>query len=105
MKYTKEEIAEAIESVKKWAPPGTVVYTRLNHVSRSGMSRSITPLIIRDNEPFYLAWTTAVLFGQVRDKYDGLKIGGCGMDMGFHLVYTLSRIVYDDGNALEHRWI
>lgn len=27
-------------------------------------------------------------------KGDGLKIGGCGMDMGFHLVYELSHALY-----------
>jgi hypothetical protein len=36
---------------------------------------------------------------------NGLVVGGCGMDMGFHAVYTLSRILYNDGYALKQRWL
>ena len=32
-------------------------------------------------------------------------VGGCGMDMGFHLVYTLASVLYKDGYALTHRYI
>jgi len=27
----------------------------------------------------------------------GIRVGGCGMDMGFHLIYSLSRILYPNG--------
>ena len=32
-------------------------------------------------------------------------VGGCGMDMGFHLVYTLSRELFDDGYYVKHEWL
>lgn len=97
MKYSKQEREEALAKLRELCPPGTTVYTKLNHVSRSGMSRSITPFLIVDGEPRYITWSVAVLFGQSRDKYDGLKIDGCNMDMGFHLVYNLSHYLYPDG--------
>lgn len=101
MKYSKEEKAEALACLRKLCTPGTTVYTKLNHVSRSGMSRSITPMVMIDNEPRYMAWSVAVLFNQSRDKYDGIRVDGCGMDMGFSLVYTLSRILYSEGFGVE----
>ncbi len=103
MKYSKQEREEALSKLRKICPPGTTVYTKLNHVSRSGMSRSITPFLIIDGEPYYIAWSVAVIFAQSRDKYDGLKIDGCGMDMGFALVYRLSFLLHPEGFGLEMR--
>lgn len=97
MKYSKEDKAEALATLRKLCPPGTTVYTKLNHVSRSGMSRSITPFIMIGNEPRYIAYSVAVLFNQSRDKYDGIRVSGCGMDIGFHLVYNLSYLLYPEG--------
>ena len=34
-----------------------------------------------------------------RGRGDGLKVSGAGMDMGFWLVYTLSRALWPDGYA------
>ena len=101
MKYSKKEREEALAKLRELCPPGTTVYTKLNHVSRSGMSRSITPFLIVDGEPRYIACSVAVIFAQSRDKYDGLKIDGCGMDMGFALVYRLSFLLYPEGFGIE----
>ena len=30
-------------------------------------------------------------------KHGGFEIGGCGMDMGFALVYSLSQLIYPSG--------
>ena len=30
-------------------------------------------------------------------KAEAIRVGGCGMDMGFHVVYNLSRALYRDG--------
>jgi hypothetical protein len=41
-------------------------------------------------------WVNQLLeYGIDRDK-GGLKVGGCGMDMGFHVVYSLSRSMFRD---------
>jgi hypothetical protein len=39
--------------------------------------------------------------------HGGVKVDGAGMDMGFHLVYTLSQVLYgaQEGYALKQRWI
>ena len=97
MKYSKEEKAKALATLRSLCPPGSTIYCKLNHVSRSGMSRSITPLVFIDDEPRYLTHAACVLLDQSRDKYDGVAVSGCGMDMGFNLVYTLSRIAYPSG--------
>lgn len=97
MKFTKEAVAKARAELVRLCPPGTTIYTKLNHVSRSGMSRSITPYVIVDNAPQYIAYSVAVLFGQNRDRYDGITMRGCGIDMGFALVYNLSSTLYRGG--------
>lgn len=90
--------------------PDTLVYTTLRHVSTSGMTRWITPWIIVDGKPFDLSWLIVQAgWGKETRTHDGLKVEGCGMDMGFHLVYTLSRRLHggpntDGGYALRHQW-
>ena len=101
MKYSKSEREEALATLRELCPPGTTVYTKLNHVSRSGMSRSITPLILKDGALYYLTWRAGAILGLLRDRYEGLPIGGCGMDMGFSLVYNLSHYLFPDGFGLE----
>ena len=96
-KYTKDEIEQATDFLRSILKPGTTVYTKLNHVARSGMSRSITAYAIENGEPVYLSGYAARVLDERRDKYDGITLGGCGMDMGFELVYRLSRKLYPEG--------
>ena len=49
---TKQERQDAIERLRSMLAPGDSVYTILRHVSRSGMSRSIS-LVIPDQAPSY----------------------------------------------------
>lgn len=37
------------------------------------------------------------------DKREGIKTSGCGMDMGFHLVYQLGRVLFPQGFGEESR--
>lgn len=101
MKPTKEEEKESREFLLKNLPPGTRVFTIVKHVSRSGMMRRIIPFIIINNEPYDLSWHIARL-GLFKRKYpnEGLEVYGCGMDMCFHLVYELGRILYPEGFKL-----
>jgi hypothetical protein len=98
--YTKQEKQDALESLRKMLKPGDTVYTVLRNVSRSGMSRRIDAYKLTDNRPEYLSNYMAVLLDQQYPK-DGLKVGGCGMDMGFWLVYTISHMLYRDGFGVE----
>lgn len=89
---------------------GDTVYTILRHVSASGMSRRIDLYIFKDNKPIYLSGFYAIMQGE-EPPTDGYKVGGCGMDMGFHLVYTLSSLLFDrengkdSGYKLRHEWL
>jgi hypothetical protein len=98
---TKAQIAErdeALERLREWLEPGDTVYTILRHVSRSGMSRSIS--VVRDSEdgPHDFTYLAARVLGyRVDERNGGLKAGGCGMDMGFHVVYSLSSRLFPNG--------
>ena len=104
---TKEE---AIKRLKEEIKKGDTLYTQLNHVSQSGMTRHISVRQIKINYP--LNWTrlvsVALEWKEAKNRfggYNGIKVGGCGMDMGFHLVYTLSSVLYDDGYAIKQSWL
>jgi len=87
---------------------GDTVYTVLRHVSASGMSRRIDLYTFRDNKPVYLSGYFAMLQCESPPE-NGYKVGGCGMDMGFHLVYSLSSLLFGStdrgGYALRHEWL
>lgn len=97
MKVSKEEKAEIVKELRELLKPGDTVYTKLNHVSRSGMMRHIEVLVFRDNQPRHITYDVGRLLEYTQAKDDGLKVGGCGMDMGFSVVYGLSRALYGDG--------
>ena len=91
-----------ISTLKK----GDTIYTILRHTSASGMSRNITFLVIRKNKPLYLDYDIEQVMDYKGAKNtSGIKIGGCGMDMGFHVVYGLSNILFKNGYALKHEWL
>lgn len=98
-KLTKAQIAErddAIKELRKIVKPGATLRTILRHTSRSGMSRSISVVTSsKRGEVRHLDYLIARALGDKIDPiHDGIKIGGCGMDMGFALVYNLSVTLY-----------
>lgn len=98
-KIQKKERDEAITQLREWLKPGDTVYTILRSVSRSGMQREIGIVIKAKNgdhmlHPNYLV---AKAVGYRLGKRDGIIIGGCGMDMGFAIVYDLGRTLFPDG--------
>ncbi len=120
--------AAAADTLREYLKPGTVVTSVLRHVSQSGMQRSISLCVVRDGEIWDISYVAArALDYRIDDKNGGIKIGGAGMDMGFALVYNLSRVLYpqgferpanarhrngdtspresDGGYALSHRWL
>ena len=96
---------------------GTVkIYTVLNYVSSSGMTRYIS------------AYVPVIVYEEYRDEKTGLVkripkradivciareryVSGCGMDMGFHLAYSMFMSVYYDDEShpyqdyLSHSWL
>jgi hypothetical protein len=95
----RDEEAEAIDSLRRWMPKGTRVYTILRHVSASGMSRDISIVVFPEGEkyPIHPNYSAAKAMGWqlvTRNGSDAIRVGGCGMDMGFHLVHSISQKLY-----------
>ena len=89
---------EAFARLREWLKPGDTVYTILRSVSRSGMQRTIGLVVFRDGRPLHPNHAAAtVLDWRVDRQRDGVKVNGCGMDMGFHLVSTLSSVLFPIG--------
>jgi hypothetical protein len=108
-KHTKAERAESLERLREWFPKGSTVYTVLRHVSKSGMSRDIGVLAPFVSKEYGIQFmhpnhATSVVLG-VPLKRDAVRIGGAGMDMGYHIAYSLSHALYGDGYALKHAWV
>lgn len=78
------------------------IYCVIRHVSASGMSREIS-LYSVDNEKrmIGISYTAGKIIGWGQGKLGGIKVRGCGMDMAFHTVYTLSSILYDNAGILK----
>lgn len=89
---------EARTELRALLPPGTTVSTIPRHVSRSGMTRSISPVIVHNGTIREISWlaTQAVPGWKIDPRYGGIRLHGAGMDMGFWLVYQLSRTLYPD---------
>lgn len=88
---------EAIERLQKLLKPGDRVGTVLLHVSRSGMMRHIKPVIITsDGEAMNISFYVNAIFEQ-KQEHEFVKMSGCGMDMGFALVHSLSYYLFPNG--------
>lgn len=125
--YREQTRRDLLKIVK----PGDVIYCVLRDVSRSGMSRRISFFVVekgakgcRNGRPYLRNITSQVstLTGYGMDDNGGLRVSGCGMDMGFAVVYDLGRNLWpkgtpkphgtrngepdrDGGYALKHEWI
>lgn len=95
-KYTADQV-DAQCKLRAMLTPGTTVHTGLDHVSRSGMSRRISVYIVRDGDITDITWLVAKAgYGKLHAQ-GGISMGGCGMDMGFALVYGVGRMLYPNG--------
>lgn len=101
-KLQQSERAEACAELRETLKPGTTVYTILRNVSRSGMSRDIDVYVMEGNEPRRITFTVAKAAGMTYNKKsEAIRVGGCGMDMGHHVVYNLSRSLYRE----DHKFV
>lgn len=100
MKYTKDQIAEACDDLRattllalQGSRPafaighGIQVHAIVRHVSKSGMSRRIDFFVLRNEWADCITRRIAILLGMPFHPDKGLKVDGCGMDMGFHCIY------------------
>lgn len=105
-KHTKAEIAASTDTLREILKPGDRVYTKILHVARSGMSRVFAVYIARDGEVWDISRTVARALDSGFDESRwGVRVSGVGMDMGWHLVYSLSSHLFNDGYALKQEWL
>lgn len=98
-KYTKKEIADSMAYLKSIIKPTTKIFVVQQSVSSSGMSRQLD-LYVYDHRYKRMQRITydvaRVLEWSMRN--DCLIVTGCGMDMHFHTVYTLSGVLFPRGS-------
>lgn len=106
----KEEAKQTLRKMflpqlKKGIKP--TVHTILKHVSSSGMMRHIDVVYITPKgEPIKLNWyiEKVGLYRRAKDynakNADSLRVSGCGMDMGFSVVYNLARSLFQDAKEI-----
>lgn len=89
---------EAVDRLRALFPHDSVAHTVIRHVTRSGMSRSISVLAVdSDGEIHDVSHDVARVLGWSLDRDNGgVRVQGCGMDMAFHLVYSMSRVIHAD---------
>lgn len=98
MKYSKSDLDAARARLLDLLPPGTRVYVKLNHVSRSGMFRVLDLFTIHDGELIRITYDVCILLGKsYNSRHEGFSIYGCGMDKGYEAVYWLGHALYPDG--------
>ena len=108
--------AQVLADIKKKVKPGQTIYCTLRSVSASGMQRRISLHTIHKGELIPLDHAASVLTGRTLSDKGGIVCNGCGMDMGFDLVYSLGYSIWpkgtrngqpdkDGGYVLRHSWI
>jgi predicted HAD superfamily phosphohydrolase len=106
VKISKADKAAAVERLRELFDelPKKVAYTVTRKVSASGMTRRISVFVVdsdgdlRDISYYVgavLGWSITDVMG-----HRTVRVDGCGMDMGFHLVYSLSYALYR-GDGVE----
>jgi hypothetical protein len=100
-------MAETLQAIKDGE-----MYAQVMSVSRSGMSRKICFYYVKDNQIQRATPQVAWLCGAVKvgvylqgNKYltdEGLRVGGCGMDMIFHTLYNC--MPYEDAKNWSQRY-
>lgn len=96
-RISEHEKQEAREALLEILHPGDTVYCILRHVSRSGMYRVISLYVIKDNQPYWISYQASKLLEGFDNRHEGCRATGCGMDMGFHLVYSLGYQLWPNG--------
>lgn len=115
MKYTKDEVERATDDMAALVSPGDTVYTVIRSVAKSGMSRTLSLFVVKDGKLRNVTWDVSRILGYPLSDVNGhraLRVNGAGMDMGFHVVYSLSHELFqrgsdgtDKGYALTQEWL
>ncbi len=81
-------------------------YTIIRKVSASGMSRQISVKVIKEGRLYDISYSVAKVldWSLVQNAHNAVRVSGCGMDMGFHLVSSLSHSLYGDDYTIRQEW-
>lgn len=101
----EHEKVEAKERLLSMINPGDTIYTILRRKSTNGMNRDISLVIVdrMDMTIFDITWLAASVLGYAVNRDNGgIRCSGCGMDMGWNLVYSLGSRLWTDGTEKAH---
>ena len=98
-KTRAQEREQSLVYLREILPPGATVTTVLRHVSGMGMTRWIDCYVLKDSEANCITWSIARVLGRRVNtrNHEGIEEHGAGMDMGFHIVHSLSYALYPNG--------
>jgi len=110
------ERKESIKRLRKLfiGDESPVIHTINRHTSSSGLTRDISLLYIKGGAIHNITYSAALALEWPLSEKSGnraIRVSGVGMDMGFHTVYTLSRVLYRDiqgtdaGYCLKQEWL
>lgn len=112
IKFNKTERQESLERLRELITGETTIYTILRSVSSSGMSRRISLKVLDGNGRLLdITYHVGGALGYPVSDMNGqrvIRVNGCGMDMGFSVVYDLSHTLFNGeeraGYVLRHEW-
>ena len=100
-----EKQKEALRELKEMIKENETIYTILREVSRSGMRRKLSVLIVRDNRIENITYLVANALDYKLNEDGHLIIDGTGFDVGEYVVYQLSLKLFGNGYKLKHKWL
>lgn len=94
----------ALAKLHEILTPGSQVFTIIRHVARSGMSRVISAYAVdpADGDLVSLDWYIARITNWKQRPHGGLAVSGAGMDMAYHVVYTVGQLMWPNGTPKPH---
>jgi hypothetical protein len=106
---TKSEQEEALSRLKETIREGDTIYSFLRHRYAPGTAGVIRLfLILPDNDNtrqvhvHQISKPVAKALGcAYEEDRDGITVEDWGKDMGFHLVYSLGRLLFPDGGSAD----
>ena len=98
-------IEESTTALHQLLKPGATVYVINRHTSASGMTRRLSFFTLSEGRMAPITYYVGHALGYPVADTNGFRVitvQGCGMDMGFHVVYTLGRHLWPNGTPEPH---
>ena len=96
---TQADVAEARARLRELLKPGDTIWCTVRYVSSSGMSRGIDFYLLtcgKDGpDRIWLSRLIATACEyRFNERHECVSVSGCGMDMGFAVVYDLAHALF-----------